>query len=196
MRAKLESAAVLLGSATPSLESYHHAREGKYTLLRLESRVANRELARVEIVDMRQDFKKTHRASAISSRLREAHCGTACDRRAIAHPHQSPWLFFFWRCAEGCGASIQCENCSISLTYHKKRQRMVCHYCGFNIAVVKKCPKWQFAVRLFRRRRRGTAGRIFTRTFSRRAYRPPGSRHGAHQARISENSRIVCFRKA
>jgi primosomal protein N' (replication factor Y) (superfamily II helicase) len=140
MRAKLENAAALLGSATPSLESYHHAREGKYTLLRLESRVANREMARVEVVDMRQDFKKTHRASAISSRLREA----VAER--LVTGAQSLILinrrgYSFLAMCRSCGASVQCENCSISLTYHKKRQRMVCHYCGFSIPVVKKCPK-------------------------------------------------------
>ncbi len=109
MRAKLEGAAVLLGSATPSLESYHHAREGKYALLRLESRVANRELARVEIVDMRQDFKKTHRASAISSRLREA----VAER--LATGAQSLILinrrgYSFLAMCRSCGASIQCEK--------------------------------------------------------------------------------------
>jgi len=140
MRAKLENATVLLGSATPSLESYHHSREGKYTLLRLESRVANREMAHVEIVDMRQDFKKTHRATAISSRLREA-----IAERLVTGAQSLILInrrgYSFLAMCRSCGASIQCENCSISLTYHKKRQRMVCHYCGFNTAVVKTCPK-------------------------------------------------------
>jgi primosomal protein N' (replication factor Y) len=140
MRAKLENAVVLLGSATPSLESYHHAREGKYALLKLESRVANREMARVEIVDMRQDFKKTHRANAISSRLREA-----IAERLLSGAQSLILInrrgYSFLAMCRSCGASIQCENCSISLTYHKKRQRMVCHYCGFNTAVVKTCPK-------------------------------------------------------
>jgi primosomal protein N' (replication factor Y) len=140
MRAKLENTVVLLGSATPSLESYHHAREGKYALLKLESRVANREMARVEIVDMRQDFKKTHRATAISSRLREA-----IAERLLTGAQSLILInrrgYSFLAMCRSCGASIQCENCSISLTYHKKRQRMVCHYCGFNTSVVKICPK-------------------------------------------------------
>jgi primosomal protein N' (replication factor Y) len=140
MRAKLESATVLLGSATPSLESYQHAREGKYALLRLESRVANRQLARVEVVDMRQDFKKTHRSSAISSRLREAmaeRLATGAQSLVLINRRGYSW---FAMC-RSCGAAQQCENCSIALTFHKKRQRMVCHYCGFSRAVLKTCLK-------------------------------------------------------
>ena len=64
VRAKLEGAVALLGSATPSLESFHHARPGKYQLLRLDARIENRPMARVEIVDLREDFRQTHRAAA------------------------------------------------------------------------------------------------------------------------------------
>jgi primosomal protein N' (replication factor Y) (superfamily II helicase) len=140
MRAKLEGATVLLGSATPSLESYQHTRAGKYSLLRMDSRVAGRELARVEIVDMRQDFKKTHRASAISSRLREG----ITDR--LAAGAQTLVLinrrgYSFLAMCRSCGATVQCQNCSISLTFHKKRQLMICHYCGFTRSVAKACPK-------------------------------------------------------
>jgi primosomal protein N' (replication factor Y) len=140
MRAKLESAVVLLGSATPSLESYQHAKEGKYKLMRLESRVANRQMASVEIVDMRQEFKRTHRASAISSRLREAiaaRLASGAQSLILINRRGYSWLAM----CRSCGASVQCENCSISLTYHKSRQRMICHYCGFSTGVLKACPK-------------------------------------------------------
>src|SRR6202044_3603188 len=69
VRAKSEGALALLGSATPSLESYHHARNGKYDLLTMSSRVENRALASVEIVDLREDFQKTHQTSPISAAL-------------------------------------------------------------------------------------------------------------------------------
>jgi len=72
VRAKLEGAVTLLGSATPSLESFYNARSGKYRLLQLESRVENRPLAPVEIVDLREDFRATHRAGPLSSKLSEA----------------------------------------------------------------------------------------------------------------------------
>jgi len=140
MRAKLENAVALLGSATPSLESYQHAREGKYTLLRLESRVAGRAMARVEIVDMRRDFQQTHKSSAISLRLREAMAQRLADRAQSLVLINRRGYSWFAMC-RGCGAAVQCENCSIALTFHKKRQRMVCHYCGFSRAVPKTCPK-------------------------------------------------------
>src|SRR5215472_9173870 len=72
VRAKMEGAAVVLGSATPSLESFYNARTGKYRLLRLEARVGNRPLAPVEVVDLREEFRQTHRAGPISQRLRAA----------------------------------------------------------------------------------------------------------------------------
>jgi primosomal protein N' (replication factor Y) len=140
MRAKLEGAVVLLGSATPSMESYQHTRDGKYALLRLEERIAGRELARVEIVDMRQDFKQTHRASAISARLREAigeRLATGAQTLVLINRRGYSWFML----CRSCGAAVQCENCSIALTFHKKRQRLICHYCGFSRSVVKTCPK-------------------------------------------------------
>src|SRR5713101_6927269 len=72
VRAKLEGAVAVLGSATPSLESYQHARAGKYQLLELEGRVSNRPLAQVALVDLRDEFRRTHRGGAISERLRSA----------------------------------------------------------------------------------------------------------------------------
>jgi primosomal protein N' (replication factor Y) len=140
MRAKLEGAVALLGSATPSLESFQNARSGKYHLLQLDSRVENRPLAPVEIVDLREDFKATHRAGPISSKL-----GEAIGAR-LAEGTQSLILInrrgysWFVTC-RSCGAGVQCENCSISLTYHKQRGRLECHYCGFSRRVPERCPK-------------------------------------------------------
>jgi len=139
-RAKLEGAAVLLGSATPSMETYEHACAGKYALLRLESRVANRSLARVETVDMRQNFKQTHRASAISAALRDGITDRlAAKQQALILINRRGYSWF--ALCRACGATVQCENCSIALTFHKARQRLVCHYCGFSRAVPKTCPK-------------------------------------------------------
>jgi primosomal protein N' (replication factor Y) len=139
-RAKLEGAAVLLGSATPSIETYEHARAGKYALLRLESRVANRSLARVETVDMRENFKQTHRASAISAALRDGITDRlAAHQQALVLINRRGYSWF--ALCRACGSTVQCKNCSIALTFHKSRQRLVCHYCGFSRAVVKTCPK-------------------------------------------------------
>jgi primosomal protein N' (replication factor Y) (superfamily II helicase) len=140
VRAKLESATALLGSATPSLESYHHARNGKYELLTLASRVENRSLASVEIVNLREDFQQTHQTSPISANL---HAGI---QECLAAGTQALVLInrrgYSWSVlCRSCGASVQCANCSISMTYHKSRNRLECHYCGSVQRVPKECPK-------------------------------------------------------
>jgi len=140
VRAKLENAAALLGSATPSLETYHHAVNGKYELLTLAERVENRSLAAVEIVDLRQEFQQTHLASPISQVL---HAGLA---ECLSFQTQALILInrrgYSWSVlCRSCGASVQCANCSISMTYHKSRNRLECHYCGSTQPVPKKCPK-------------------------------------------------------
>jgi primosomal protein N' (replication factor Y) (superfamily II helicase) len=142
VRAKMEGAVALLGSATPSLETYHHARSGKYELLTLPSRVANRGLASVEVVDLREDFQSTHKTSPISAAL---HAGI---QECLANRTQALVLInrrgYSWSVlCRSCGASVQCANCSISMTHHKQRNRLECHYCGSIQAIPKECPKCQ-----------------------------------------------------
>jgi primosomal protein N' (replication factor Y) len=142
VRAKKEGALALLGSATPSMETYHHAREGKYELLTLASRVADRSLASVEIVDLREDFQQTHRTSPISAAL---HAGI---QECLANETQALVLInrrgYSWSVlCRSCGASVQCVNCSISMTHHKQRNRLECHYCGSIQQIPKICPKCQ-----------------------------------------------------
>jgi primosomal protein N' (replication factor Y) (superfamily II helicase) len=142
VRAKMEGALALLGSATPSMETYHHAREGKYELLTLASRVADRSLASVEIVDLREDFQQTHKTSPISTAL---HAGI---QECLANGTQALVLInrrgYSWSVlCRSCGASVQCVNCSISMTHHKQRNRLECHYCGSIQQIPKVCPKCQ-----------------------------------------------------
>jgi primosomal protein N' (replication factor Y) len=142
VRAKMEGALALLGSATPSMETYHHAREGKYELLTLASRVADRPLASVEIVDLREDFQQTHQTSPISAAL---HSGI---QECLANGTQALVLInrrgYSWSVlCRSCGASVQCVNCSISMTHHKQRNRLECHYCGSIQQIPKVCPKCQ-----------------------------------------------------
>jgi primosomal protein N' (replication factor Y) len=142
VRAKMENAAALLGSATPSLESYHHARSGKYELLTLASRVEKRAMASVEIVDLREEFAKTHQTSPISAAL------NAGIQECLAQKTQALVLInrrgYSWSVlCRSCGASVQCENCSISMTHHKQRNRLECHYCGSIQQIPKQCPKCQ-----------------------------------------------------
>jgi len=140
VRAKLENAAALLGSATPSLETYHHAVNGKYELLTMATRVENRSLAAVEIVDLRQDFQQTHQTSPISKTLHEAiaEC-LSFNTQALVLINRRGYSWSVL--CRSCGASVQCVNCSISMTYHKSRNRLECHYCGSIQAVPKTCPK-------------------------------------------------------
>ena len=140
VRAKLENAVALLGSATPSLESFQNARSGKYQLLQLDSRVENRPLAPVEIVDLREDFKATHRAGAISSKLENAIAARLAEGTQSLILINRRGYSWFVLC-RSCGAAVQCENCSISLAYHKQRQRLECHYCGYSRRVPEACPK-------------------------------------------------------
>ncbi|HTF25547.1 MAG TPA: primosomal protein N' [Candidatus Limnocylindria bacterium] len=142
VRAKMEGALALLGSATPSMETYHHARNGKYELLTLASRVADRSLASVEVVDLREDFQQTHQTSPISAAL---HSGI---QECLANGTQVLVLInrrgYSWSVlCRSCGASVQCVNCSISMTHHKQRNRLECHYCGSIQPIPKQCPKCQ-----------------------------------------------------
>ncbi len=140
MRAQREGAVALLASATPSLESFHHARMGKYKLLRLDTRIENRPMARVEIVDLREDFRQTHKHGPVSERLRsELAACLAAGTQALVLINRRGYSWF--ALCRSCGASILCENCSIALTYHKRNDRLQCHYCGFSRRVPKACPK-------------------------------------------------------
>jgi primosomal protein N' (replication factor Y) (superfamily II helicase) len=142
VRAKAEGAVALLGSATPSLETYHHARSGKYELLTLASRVENRSLASVEIVDLREEFQQTHQTSPISATLHAGieECLTQGTQALVLINRRG----YSWSVlCRSCGASVQCANCSISMTHHKSRNRLECHYCGSVQQVPKQCPKCQ-----------------------------------------------------
>jgi primosomal protein N' (replication factor Y) len=140
LRAKLEGAVALLGSATPSLESYYHALQGKYKLLRLDARVANRPMAPVEIVDLREDFRATHRSGPVSERLRAAIAArlTAGTQALVLVNRRG---YSWYALCRSCGAAVLCENCSIALAYHRRRARLVCHYCGYSQGVPRACPK-------------------------------------------------------
>jgi primosomal protein N' (replication factor Y) len=142
VRGKLENAIAVLGSATPSLETYHHAQSGKYELMTLASRVAARPLAGVEIIDLREDFKQTHQTSPISAALHAGilECLTSKTQALILINRRG----YSWSVlCRSCGASVQCANCSISMTHHKSRNRLECHYCGSIQQIPKQCPKCQ-----------------------------------------------------
>jgi primosomal protein N' (replication factor Y) len=138
MRAKLAGATVVLGSATPSLESYFNAKAGKYQLLELPDRVEQRPLPAVEVVDMRQEFQQTGVEPVISRKLAEE-VKERLDRKEQAMILLNRRGYSPVALCRSCGKTMECNNCAISLTHHKRRRRMECHYCGYVAPVPKLC---------------------------------------------------------
>jgi primosomal protein N' (replication factor Y) len=134
-----ESAVVVLGSATPSLESFHNARSGKYTYLQLPERIANRAMARAEIIDMREVFARHGRAQVFSDQLLAAIEEThARGEQSIILLNRRGYSSFVL--CRSCGESIHCPNCDVTLTYHRSEMSIVCHYCNHRQNAPKQCP--------------------------------------------------------
>ncbi len=129
MRGHLEGCAVVLGSATPSLESYRHARDGKYRLVKMTRRVDRRVMPAVRVVDMRLEAEKAGGAHLLSQDLVEA------VRARLSRAEQT-MLFLNRRgyattvMCPACGHTETCPNCSVKMTYHKQAELMMCHVCG------------------------------------------------------------------
>lgn len=147
-RSELANCPVLLGSATPSLESFHQAKNGSYRLLSLPNRVFDRKMPDVHIVDMRTEFKKGNR-TIFSDRLRSSIEERLVRREQIIlflnRRGHSTYVF-----CRTCGYVERCDNCSISLTYHRETQRLVCHHCGSKRPTHPTCPQCSSdAIRFF-----------------------------------------------
>ena len=140
MRAKMSNAAVVLGSATPSLETYYNALQGKYRLLELPERIEKRPLPEVEVLDMRDEFQRTKKDEALSRKL-VAEIGERLERQEQVMVLLNRRGYSAFVLCRECGESIQCKNCAISMTYHKREHRLVCHYCGYMRPAPKTCPK-------------------------------------------------------
>jgi len=150
MRAKFANAPVVLGSATPSLESWQNSEAGKYQRISMAKRVNNRPLPAVELVDMRQEFQQTGQEQLFSRSL-IAETQAALDRGEQAMILLNRRGYSFVAMCRACGEKLECHNCAISLTHHKPvdspdaiasaGQRLECHYCGYRRTVPKRCPK-------------------------------------------------------
>lgn len=139
VRGQMEGAVVVLGSATPSMESYYNCKAGKYTLLDLPERVDNQKMPVVRVVDMRQAARKEKGTLIFSPQLKEAITQRLekseqtilfLNRRGYSSSLQ----------CEKCGHVCTCPNCSLSLTYHRPENLLRCHLCGYNERVPKICP--------------------------------------------------------
>ncbi len=139
VRAKMEQCVVLLGTATPSLESYHNAVQQKYRLLNLTQRVDDCQMPLMRIVDLRLERRKEKVAAILSEKLRAA-------ITARLEKHEQTILFLNRRgfstslLCSNCGEARNCPNCSVALTFHRGAARLSCHLCGHTAAVPKKCP--------------------------------------------------------
>ena len=184
-RARLEGAVALLGSATPSLETYHNARAGKYHLLELTSRVANRPLAEVRVVDLREEFKRAHKAGPVSESLRAA-IALRLEEKTQAMVLINRRGYSWSSLCRSCGAFVQCVNCSIALTYHKNRQRLECHYCGYSIKPSKQCTKCKAEYMYFVGDGAERVEEYLRETFRESAHRAAGPRYGTHQSANSK----------
>lgn len=140
-RSKHHGCPVILGSATPSLESYARARKGVYTLLSLKNRAKNQALPEVQIVDMRQELQNGNR-SMFSIALVEAMEERLKKKEQIVLFLNRRGYSSFVLCRD-CGTVLGCPNCDISLTYHRANERCKCHYCGYEEHVPHNCPQCQ-----------------------------------------------------
>jgi primosomal protein N' (replication factor Y) len=140
VRANFASATIILGSATPALESFHNAKTEKYNYLQLMKRVGDRPLATAEIIDMREVFKEAGKDPIFSPALEDA------IRETYERNEQSIILlnrrgFSQFVLCRSCGETIRCDNCDITLTFHRREQKIVCHYCNHREKVPKTCPE-------------------------------------------------------
>jgi primosomal protein N' (replication factor Y) len=150
MRAKFNDAVVVLGSATPSLESWANSERGRYLRIEMLTRVMSRPLPTVELVDMRTEFKETGKEDIFARQL-VAETQATLDRGEQVIILLNRRGYSFTVLCRSCGEKIECENCAIAMTYHKPvvgtdlhanpGDRLECHYCGFRRSVPKKCPK-------------------------------------------------------
>jgi len=140
VRARNENAVIVLGSATPSLETRYNAERGKYARLVLPGRIERRPMPTVSVIDMRREFLETRKQATFSRALIDA----VTER--LENGEQTMLLlnrrgFSSFVACRACGERLQCVNCSVTLTYHKRDRRMLCHYCNYATPVPERCPK-------------------------------------------------------
>ena len=139
VRAQMEGCAIVLGSATPSFESFENTRKGKYRLIAMTKRIDHRAMPLIRVIDMRIEARKTKGMAILSAPLRRAIDDRLAkgeqsilflNRRGFARSLQCP----------ACGFVCMCPHCSVALTYHKTDDRLTCHVCGFRQRQPERCP--------------------------------------------------------
>jgi primosomal protein N' (replication factor Y) len=139
VRGKMERALVILGSGTPSIQSFHNARTGRYRLLSMPERIEERPLPRVEIIDMKTVKEEGQRNGIISPPLKEAlHSHLARGSQVILFLNRRGFHRVYL--CRFCGQSVRCHNCDLALIHHLGENRLACHYCGFSAQPQQVCP--------------------------------------------------------
>ncbi|MBS1789772.1 MAG: primosomal protein N' [Acidobacteria bacterium] len=144
MRANQAGAVIILGSATPSMETFHNAHTGKYQYLKLRERIGGRQLAQVEIVDMRQVFNRHGKQQVLSDEMKQAILENANrgEQTLVLLNRRGYSASLICR---SCGHRAGCPNCDVGLTFHKIESRLICHYCNHQERVPRQCQICQGA---------------------------------------------------
>ncbi|MFN2355353.1 MAG: primosomal protein N' [Desulfopila sp.] len=132
LRAKLAGCTVVLGSATPSITSYHHGQNGKYELLRMQSRVGRSGLPKVEVIDLGGAGRKKGQSPFHEKFITELERNLENGEQSLVLINRRGFSNAYI-CQE-CGTSVQCRQCNVALTYHKKKAQLLCHYCGYTVS--------------------------------------------------------------
>jgi len=139
-RAELSNAVVILGSATPSLESFYAAKNGKFTIIKLSERIDSRLLPAVDVVDMREEMTRAKKIPIFSQKLKEWIEKDIAEKKQVILFLNRRGFSTFINCRK-CGYVIKCKRCSVSLTYHFDKKKLVCHHCNFTMAPPDICPE-------------------------------------------------------
>lgn len=137
-RARQYGSAVILASATPSIESYYKAKKGIYTLLEMKNRCNNAFMPKISIVDMRSELARGNRSMFSSALIKEINENIKNQEQTILLMNRRGFSTFV--SCRSCGYVAQCPNCNISLTYHKYENILKCHYCGHTQPNYNRCP--------------------------------------------------------
>jgi len=140
VRAKMENAVVVLGSATPSMESMYNARQGRYRLLEIKKRADGAMLPSISVIDIAEERRRHMMHGAYSDKLLQKITEKNNKNEGVIIFQNRRGFSNFVQCLD-CGHIPQCVNCSVSLTYHKAKRQLRCHYCGFTVKMPEECPE-------------------------------------------------------
>lgn len=138
LRCKMDGGLVLLGSATPSIETFYKADTGKMKYISLPERINNKPMPEMEIVDMREELNAGHRGSFSRRLIAEIQKNLDACQQTVLFVHRRG--FSGHVVCTGCGKSMKCGKCNIPMTYHSGSKRLICHYCGNTAIMPDKCP--------------------------------------------------------